>query len=135
MSDNARTRNLLVGLAGAIAGGVVGYLVFMWLGHQGFVAPLLPGGMVGLGGGMLVRDRSPLRAAVCGVLALGLSIFSEWSLLPFIRDGSFGYFVTHLHLLSPLTLLMLVAGGGLGFWLSLGRDPGAKAGAGPSLTP
>jgi hypothetical protein len=134
MSDNARVRNLLAGILGAAAGGVLGYFAFLWIARQGFYALMLPGGLVGLGGGLLVRDRSPVRAAICGILALGLGVFSEWSFAPFIKDASLGYFLSHLHELRPITLLMIVAGGGFGYWLSLGREPAANAGKGtPTL--
>jgi hypothetical protein len=120
MNDDA-WKNLRVGLAGALAGGVVGYFAFSWALGQGFYAPVLPGGMVGIGGGLLVKDRSVLRATVCGLLALGLGGFAEWRLRPFIADHSLGYFLTHLHQLSPLTLVAVIGGGVLGYWLALGK--------------
>jgi hypothetical protein len=123
MNDNARNRNLLVGILGAVAGGVLGYFAFLWIARQGFYALMLPGGLVGVGGGLLVRDRSPLRATICCVLALGLGVFAEWSFAPFIKDASLGYFLGHLHELRPITLLMIVAGGAIAYWLAQGREP------------
>ncbi len=128
MNDNTRVRNLLVGVLGAVAGGVLGYFAFLWIARQGFYALMLPGGLAGLGGGWLARDRSPVRAAICGVFALGLGVFTEWRFAPFIKDGSLIYFLSHLHLLRPISLLMIVAGGALGYWLALGKEPAPKAG-------
>jgi len=131
MNDNARVRNLFVGLLGAVAGAIVGYFAFFWIAQQGFYALMLPGGLVGLGGGLLVKDRSPLRAALCGMLALGLGVFTEWRFAPFIKDGSLSYFLAHLHELRPVTMLMIVAGSVFGYWLALGREAVVKPGEAP----
>ena len=131
MSDSARIRNLLVGILGAGAGGLLGYFAFFWIARQGFYALVLPGGLVGLGGGLLARDRSPIRATICGLVALALGVFTEWRFAPFIKDASLGYFLAHLHQLRPITLLMIAAGGALGYWLALGREQAAKTGERP----
>jgi hypothetical protein len=135
VNDSARIRNLLVGMLGAVAGGILGYFAFMWIRSQGFYALMLPGGLAGVGGGLWVRDRSPLRATLCGVFALALGIFAEWKSAPFVKDASLGYFVSHLHNLQPITLIMIVAGGAFGYWFSLGREPAAKPGEGPRPGP
>jgi hypothetical protein len=132
MNDNARLRNLLIGVGGAIGGGILGYFAFMWIARQGFYALMLPGGLVGLGGGLWVRDRSPLRAAICSVIALAWGLFAEWRFAPFIKDDSLGYFLSHLHELRPITLLLIVAGGAFGYWLSLGREQAVIPGQGPA---
>jgi hypothetical protein len=131
MNDNARIRNLLAGILGAAAGGILGYFAFFWIAGQGFYALMVPGGLVGLGGGLLVRDRSPIRAAICGVVALGLGLFTEWRFAPFIKDASLGYFLTHLHDLRPITMLMIVAGAAFGYWLALGRERPIRTGQTP----
>jgi hypothetical protein len=127
--------NLAIGISGAVAGGILGYFAFIWIARQGFYALMLPGGLAGLGGGLWVRDRSPVRATLCGVFALALGIFTEWRFAPFIKDASLGYFLSHLHELRPITLLMILAGGAFGYWLSLGRGPTRNTGEGPSLSP
>ena len=119
---NDKTRNLLLGLLGAAAGGVAGYFAFVWALRAGFYALMLPGGLIGLGGGLLVKDRSVVRATICGIFAAGVGLFSEWRNLPFVADNSFGYFLTHLHQLRGLTLLMLAGGTALAAWLSLGKQ-------------
>src|SRR3989442_1402846 len=91
---------------------------------QGLYALMLPGALTGVGGALLVRDRSLLRATVCGVLAVGVGLFSEWRFAPFIADTSLSYFISHVHQLRPLTLLMVAAGGGFGYWLALGKERG-----------
>ena len=119
---NEKTKNLLAGLLGAAAGGVLGYFVFFWALRQGFYALMVPGGLIGLGGGLLVKDRSVIRAILCGVFGAGLGLFSEWRHFPFSADPSLGYFLTHLHQLRPLTLLMLAVGTAFAAWLSLGKQ-------------
>ena len=37
------------------------------------------------------------------------------------RDGSLGYFVTHIHQLKPITLIMIAAGAFIGFWAPSSR--------------
>ena len=119
---NEKTRNLLVGLLGAVAGGVLGYFVFFWALRQGYYALMLPGGLIGLGSGLLVKDRSVPRGVICGVFAAGLGLFIEWRHAPFSADQSLGYFLTHLQRLQGLTLLMLAAGTAFAAWLSFGKQ-------------
>jgi len=110
--------NVALGLAGAVAGGLLGYLAFGWLARQGFYALALPGVLLGLGAGLLGKRQSMALAVACGVLALALGVFAEWKHFPFVENESFNYFVTHLFDLRPLTLIMIALGGFGGFWFS-----------------
>ena len=130
IASHPRHTSLLLGVLGAGLGGLVGYFAFGWLARQGLYAVALPGAFLGLGCGWLIRERSLLLSVICGLAALGLGIFSEWSYMPFIADGSFRYFMAHLHLLPPIKLIMLSLGGVFGFWFSLGRKGLASAGIG-----
>lgn len=111
--------NLLV-LGGAVAGGILGYLGFIWLVKQGLYGLILPGGLLGIGAGMF-PGRSLALPVVCGVMALCLGIFSEWRVMPFIKDDSLGYFLAHLHELRPVTLLLIGVGAAIGFWVPFRR--------------
>jgi hypothetical protein len=119
---NDKTRNLLVGFLGAAVGGVLGYLIFSWAVNQNLYALMVPGGLIGLGGGLLVKDRSVLRATICGVFGAGLGLFCEWRHFPFNADPGLGYFLTHVHQLRGLTLVMLAAGTAFAAWLSFGKQ-------------
>lgn len=130
MNDSAQVKNLLAALGGTLAGGTVGYFAFIWIARQGFYALILPGAMAGLGASLLVSDRSVLRGVLCGLFAVGLGMFAEWRFAPFIKDDHFGYFLAHVSRLQPITLLMIAAGGGFGYWLALGKDRGIKPGDG-----
>src|SRR5262245_61877252 len=123
-------KNTLLVLAGAAAGGIVGYYAFLWAYHQGFYALILPGGMIGVGAG-LAKNQSVLLAVVCGVAALALGLFAEWSARPFSKDESFGYLVTHVTDLTPITLIMLAVGTIIGFYIPFSRaaDAGRRRGA------
>jgi hypothetical protein len=113
---------LMLGLAGAVVGGLLGYLLFRWIPRQGFYGPFLPGALAGIGCGLLSRQRSWLLAVVCAVIGLGVGLFAEWQRAPFIADNSFMYFLTHLHRVdAPVTIAMIVLGGAFGFWFGLGR--------------
>ena len=109
-------KNHILVLAGAVAGGVLGYFGFLWLAHQGFYALAVPGGLVGVGAGCF-RNKSLPVAIACGVMAVAIGLFSEWKFAPFIKDDSLGYFISDIHLLRPMTLIMIAVGGFIGFWV------------------
>lgn len=99
-----------------MVGGVLGHFAFLWIVQQGFYALVLPGGALGIGAGYLIRQRSIPFAVASGIAALALGVFSEWRFAPFIKDSSWGYFLAHVFDLKPITLLMIAAGGAIGFW-------------------
>ena len=103
-----------------LLGGAVGFIGFQWLTSQGFYALVLPGGLLGLAAG-LPRNRSLVVAIACGILALLLGLFAEWRFAPFKVDPSLGYFLTHVHQLRPLTMLMTAVGAAMGFWVPFRR--------------
>ena len=111
--------SFLLGLVGAVLGGVLGYFAFVWLAQQGFYALPLPGALMGAGCALLSKQLSLTLAIVSGVGALALGIFSEWRVLPFLKDDSFPYFLSHLNQLRPITWIMILLGGVLGFWFAL----------------
>lgn len=121
-----RKSELLV-LLGAAVGGALGYVLFFAVARQGFYGLVLPGGLLGLGAGIF-RSRSKVVAVACGLLALGLGLFTEWRFAPFVTDGSLGYFVSHVHQLRPVTLIMIGAGGLIGFWVPFRRGQTLKDG-------
>lgn len=105
-----------IAVLGAIIGGCLGYFLFAWILKQGLYAMILPGALLGFGARF---GKSPAIAIpiACGVAALLLGFFCEWKHFPFRADASLGYFIKHLHQLKPITLLMIIAGGLLGFWI------------------
>ena len=112
-------RSVLV-LMAAVGGGLMGYLGFLWITRQGFYALVLPGGLLGVGAS-LIANRSTALCIVCGLLALARGVVAEWQFAPFIRDGSLGYFITHIHQLKPITAIMIAAGAFIGFWAPFSR--------------
>lgn len=119
MAENTDIKNWLLGIAGAIAGGVVGYFATAWILSQGFYALALPGALLGLGCGRFSGMRSPPLGIVCGVAGLALGLMTDWMLRPFIADDSLVYYLTHLSDLKPFTMMMIVLGGYFGW--SFGR--------------
>jgi hypothetical protein len=113
---------LALGLVGAAIGGWLGYLAFFWIARQGFYALVLPAGLLGLGAGLLARRRSRPLAVLCGSAGLALGLFTEWRFEPFVADKTLPYFLCHLHLLRPLTMIMLALGAFVSYRLALGRD-------------
>jgi hypothetical protein len=107
----------------ALLGGVTGYLGFIALLDYGFYALALPGGLLGLTGG-IVQPRSRLVPALCGLLAIAAGLFAEHRNAPFVADGGLGYFLVHARDLGPLTLVQIGAGGLIGFWVPFRRRIG-----------
>lgn len=109
-------KNNFLAFAGALLGGTVGYFAFFWIAAQGLYGPALPGGLLGLGAG-IVKTRSIGVAVTCGLLATALGLFTEFRFAPFIKDPSLSYFLSHVFDLRPMTLLMIAVGGTIGFWI------------------
>lgn len=108
-------------LCGAVIGGTVGYLGFFWAASEGFYALVLPGSLVGLGAGIF-PNRGVWVAVVCGILATALGLWTEYRFAPFRADPGFAYFLTHLHQLRPLTLLLIAVGSFIAFWIPFRRQ-------------
>ena len=107
-------------LIGALAGAVVGHLLFFWVARQGFYALVLPGGLAGLAAG-IGRASSRGVALACGAIGLVAGLFTEWRFAPFAADPGIGYFLTHLHQLRPLTLALIAVGTAIAAWVPLRR--------------
>lgn len=113
---------IALGLLGGAAGGCLGFYAFFWIASQGFYALVLPPGLLGMGAGLASRQRSVPLAIACGVAGLALGLFTEWRFAPFVADKSFFHFITHLHSLKPITLLMLALGTYLSYRFALGSE-------------
>jgi hypothetical protein len=113
-------KKLSLVLCGALAGGFLGYVGFFWIAAQGFYALALPGGLLGVGAG-IAKNRSFLVAVSCGLAATALGVFTEWRYAPFIDDDSFAYFLAHFYQLKPITIVMILVGGLIGFWVPYRR--------------
>jgi hypothetical protein len=109
----------VLGIVGAIGGGALGFFVYGWILSQGFVAPFVPGGLLGLGCATLAGHRSAGRGIACGVGAVLLGFFADWWNFRW-ADPSLGYYITHIHHIAPIKLLMILAGGVIAYWV--GRD-------------
>jgi hypothetical protein len=109
----------VLGLVGAAVGGTLGFFLFRWILEQGFYALMLPGALLGLGGSIVSRHYSFARGVVCGLAALVLGLFTEWHFMK--HDGSFVFLVRHANQLTPITQIMIAAGGLFGYWF--GKDP------------
>src|SRR5262245_5119306 len=93
---------ILRGVAGGIVGGLVGFFVFQWLAKSGLYGMMIPGALLGLGAGLAARGHSIPLGVVCAIAAIGLSIFAEWKVFPFVKDNSFSFFLAHLNQLRPM---------------------------------
>ena len=127
MPESLRLQTIALGLLGAVVGGAIGYFAFFWIARQGFYALILPPGLMGFTAGLFARRRSTPLALVCAVAGLALGLFTEWRFAPFIADSSLLYFITHIHALKPITMLMLAIGAFLSYRLALVRDSNSKS--------
>jgi hypothetical protein len=114
----------LLGLVGAIVGGVLGFYTFGWLLEHGFLGLMIPGALLGLGCSLLARHTSIVRGAFCAIAALGLSFLSDWWFEPFNADASLPYFLSHTMDLGPIRLLMIGFGSLIAYWV--GKDSGIR---------
>ncbi len=121
-----RIISTLLGVIGAIVGGLAGHFVCAWIARQGFYALVLPGAFVGLGCSLLARHQSTARGVACGVGAVALGLYTEWSLFPWLTDGSLGYFLAHLRDLKAVTWIMIGLGGAIAYYL--GQDASYRRG-------
>jgi hypothetical protein len=110
----------LLGLLGAIIGGVVGFYTFKWLLNHGFYGMMIPGALLGLGSSLLARHRSTARGIVCGVAALALSLYTQWQLMS--SAPRFTDFLAQANELKSVEMLMMGVGTLIAFWL--GKDAG-----------
>ena len=122
MNESTSPQDLALGLLGATVGGCVGYFAFVWIASQGFYALMLPPGLLGIGAGLASRRRSRPLAIICAVAGFVLGLFTEWRHAPFTWEKSFGYFLTHVHQLQPVTLIMIAVGTYLAYSLAFGRE-------------
>src|SRR5437660_218101 len=118
-------RDNVLALCGAAVGGALGYFAFFWAARQGFYAVALPGGLLGLGAGV-VPNRSILVAVACGLTATALGLFAEYRSAPFVQDDSLGFFLAHVPDLQPVTLALVAVGALIGFWVPFRRRAGGR---------
>src|SRR6266404_2746198 len=107
-------------------GGLVGYFAFFWIARQGFYGLILPGCLLGVGASMF-PNRSAAVCVASGLLALALGLFTEWRFAPFVKDSGLLFFLSHMHQLRPITLIMIGAGAFIGFYAPFRRRAGVQA--------
>lgn len=115
-----RPKSILLCALCAAVGGAIGWAGFVWMVRQGFYSLVLPGGVLGLGAGIFKHQtRWFPMASTAAATVLGL--VAEWRSAPFIPNPSFGYFLSHLVALKPVTLVMIAVGSIIAFWVPYRR--------------
>ena len=112
---------LVRGILGGAIGGALGYIAFRWLAGAGLYGIMVPGALLGLGAGLAARGQSQVLGVVCGLAAIALTIFAEWSVFPFVKDRSLGFFLAHVHELPAVKLLVMGLGALAAYWFGQGR--------------
>jgi len=109
------------GFAGAVVGAIAGYFLFYWLYKNGLYAIMVPGMLLGLAAGWAARGKSSTLGIVCAIAAVAVGIYSEWTIGPFKKDPSLPFFITHVHHLPVVKLLMMGLGAAAAYWFGQGR--------------
>ena len=65
MTFSERLMSTILSVIGGAVGGFVGYKAFSWLYDHGYYGMMIPGGLLGLGCGMLARHPSQVRGSGC----------------------------------------------------------------------
>jgi hypothetical protein len=81
---------------------------------------------LGFAAGQFARERSTPLAVICGIGGCLLALITEWQFAPFVDDEGLPYFITHVHQLKPVTLLMVALGTFVSYRLALGHDSESK---------
>lgn len=111
---------LLRGLGGAIVGAAVGYVLFRVLYRNGLYGIMLPGVLLGTGAGWAARTRSQTLGILCAVLAVGATLFTEWH-VRFSQNNTFVSFLSNLHTLGTVPLVMMAFGVAAAYSFGQGR--------------
>lgn len=111
-------RQNVLALLGAAVGGAIGYAGVFWLLRQGFLGLALPGGLLGLGAGV-VPNRGRWVAVVCGLAALGLGLLADHQSLA--NPPPLAAYLAGLPGRSVVTLVMLAVGAVIGFSVPFSR--------------
>ncbi|WP_010584042.1 hypothetical protein [Schlesneria paludicola] len=122
MTSSAARPAYVLGVIGAVLGGVAGYYAFFWIVRQGFYALIVPSAVMGLVGGYAIRGRSVPFAIICGFAGLALALFTEWRFAPFKKDPSLLFFLTHVFQQNTITLIMIAICPIISYRLALGQD-------------
>jgi hypothetical protein len=126
-----------LGLIGALVGGALGFFAFGWMYRRGFYAMVLPGGLIGIGCGLLARHESWARGVACAVLAVIAGLLAEWYFIdPFGDNPGFLYFLRHLGDVSAPTVTfgLIAVGAAAALWLGRGRYLAPKGGSAKAPT-
>lgn len=109
---------LLRGVAGAIVGAVAGVLLFNLAYSYGIYMLALPGAIIGLACGFASRIRSIPLGVLCGIAALAVGLYVEWTTLVEIP---FAEYLGRLGELQTVSKIMLALGTTFGAWFGFGR--------------
>ena len=121
----ARLVEFVPGLLAGLVGGCAGYFLVAYLmASHGLWVPILPGAFAGLACGQLSPVASRRRGLLNALFVVGLVVYAQWKLFspPFRFDGTLRDYALHLHLLPPITLLVMGINVVVAYWW--GREPG-----------
>lgn len=111
--------SLILGIVGAVIGGIVGFFIFKWVARQGFYAPI-PGAFVGIGFGLAARRYHPMFGIISAILGLIAGLVAEW--MTFRSEASLPDFVDAMRNESPITWVMIGLGVVLAYSFGAGRN-------------
>jgi hypothetical protein len=126
----------LLGLLGAVLGGAAGYYGFMYAKDHGFYAPVLAGGLVGVGCGLLSRHRSILRGVLCGIAGLLLGYYCDYYRIT--TDPPYESFAVYLMAFTnhgAIENILVFLGGLVSYWFGQSNWTEPRRGSAPAKPP
>ena len=108
------------GIAGAIIGGLLGYLLFEFLlVRGGLYAGILPGAMVGVGYSTAARRKELVPGMICGAVGL---VFGFWSdAVTNVPAQDLVSYFQEFDRVPFSNKIMITVGGIAAFWFGYGR--------------
>ena len=122
-ADANLSKQIPLGILGAVLGAVVGFFLFQFLTQQGLYLIVLPGALVGLGCGFAAGSRSFVFAIIAVVVAIPATIVCEWKTDAYLCDDGktlmgIGEYVSRMVELRGWQLPVFVGlNGVIAFWL------------------
>lgn len=104
----------------SIIGSIVGYFACLYLAKSGFYSLVFVGVGAGLLGGILLKEKNYKIGLMCGLISIFGSLLTESLLFPFKADHSFQYFISNVHKLKTITLIMIAVGAFIAFRMGMG---------------
>lgn len=122
----------ILGLLGAALGGLAGYFLFQYAWSYGYYAPVLSGGMVGVGAGLLGRHQSILRGLLCAIAGIVLGYYCDYRITLLPHFDTFLAYLAAFAKHSTSTNILTILGGLVAYWFGQSNWTEPRRGSAPA---